>query len=185
MQMLIDFLPLLRSLLAYKLKGIYAATIVLMVALPLIPLGQKLLGKKVSQVHLWSAALVLVFGSATLLLRDPRFIMWKPTVLYVALAVALTVFDRYSDRGLLERAMGGTIAMSKSDWRTLGGFWVGFFLFLGALNIWVAYNYTESTWFSFKVWGLTGLTIVFIVAQALWIAPRAEDVEAAAETEED
>lgn len=185
MQMLIDFLPLLLALVAYKLEGIYAATVVLMVTLPLIPLGQKLLGKKVSQVHLWSAGLVLVFGTFTLVLRDPRFIMWKPTVLYAAMAGALAGFQRYSERGLLERAMGQSIVMSKPDWRKLEGFWIGFFLFMGALNIWVAHTYSEATWFSFKVWGITGFTIVFIVLQAIWIAPRAEDPAPAGDAEEE
>lgn len=185
MQMLIDFLPLLLALVAYKLKGIYAATIALMVALPLIPLGQKLLGKKVSQVHLWSAALVLVFGTATLLLRDPRFIMVKPTVLYVALAGVLVVVQRMSDRSVLERAMGGSIQLSAADWRALNGVWVAFFVLLAALNLWVAYSFSEATWFNFKVWGLTGLTLLFVVGQSVWMGPRLIETEETAEAEED
>ncbi len=185
MQMLIDFLPLLLALVAYKLKGIYVATVVLMVTLPLIPLGQKLLGKKVSQVHLWSSALVLVFGTATLLLRDPRFIMVKPTVLYAALASALVAVQRFSDRNVLERTMGTSIQMAPEDWRTLNGVWVGFFLFLGALNLWVAASYPEATWFSFKVWGLTGLTLLFVIGQAVWMAPRIIETDEPAEIEED
>ena len=185
MQMLIDFLPLVLALVAYKLKGIYAATVVLMVTLPLIPLGQKLLGRKVSQVHLWSAVLVIVFGAATLLLRDPRFIMIKPTVLYVALAGVLIAVPRVSERSVLERAMGDSIQMSAEDWRTLNGVWVAFFVFLGALNLWVAYSFDEATWFNFKVWGLTGLTLLFIVGQAVWMAPRIIETEDSPEAEED
>ena len=185
MQMLIDFLPLLIALAAYKLNGIYAATIALMVTLPLIPLGQKLLGKKVSQVHLWSAALVLVFGTATLLLRDPRFIMWKPTVLYVAMAGVLAGMQHFSDRTVLERAMGGAISMKPENWRTLNGVWIAFFLFLAALNIYVAYGYSEATWFNFKVWGMTGLTLLFVVAQSLWMAPRIIENDEQTGTEED
>lgn len=185
MQMLIDFLPLVLALVAYKLKGIYAATVVLMMTLPLIPLGQKLLGKKVSQVHLWSAALVIVFGTATLLLRDPRFIMIKPTVLYIALAGVLLAVPRLSERSVLERAMGESIQMSAEDWRTLNGVWVAFFVFLGALNLWVAHSFDEATWFNFKVWGLTGLTLLFIVGQAVWMAPRIIETDEHAEAEED
>ncbi|MEN7343595.1 MAG: septation protein IspZ, partial [Pseudomonadota bacterium] len=91
MQFIIDFLPLLVALAAYKAGGIYVATIALMILIPMIPLGQKLLGKPVSQIHLWSAVAILVFGSMTLLLRDPRFVMAKPSIVYGAFAIAFLV----------------------------------------------------------------------------------------------
>lgn len=172
MQMLIDFLPLLLALVAYQMEGIYAATIVLMVTLPLIPIGQYLLGKKVSQVHVWSAALVLVFGAATLFFRNPGFIMWKPTVLYLAMAAVFMVFQYTSDKTIIERMLGGSLSLLAADWRRLNVIWSAFFVLLAILNIYVAYSYEEATWFKFKVWGLTGLTLVFVIAQSIWMAPR-------------
>ncbi|MEM6819577.1 MAG: inner membrane-spanning protein YciB [Pseudomonadota bacterium] len=177
MQALIDFIPLLLALVAYKQYDIYAATIVLMVTLPLIPLGQKLLGKPVSQVHLWSAGLVLLFGGATLIFRDPRFVMMKPTILYFGLAIAFGLAQKFAGVSLIEKMLGGTIRMEPDAWKTLGYIWAGFFVFLGALNILVATNYSEATWFQFKVWGITGLTFAFIIGQSVWIAGRMIDEE--------
>ena len=172
MQMLIDFLPLLLAFAVYKAKGIYAATIALMIVLPLIPLGQKLLGKPVSKVHAWSAVLVIVFGTATLLFRNPIFIKVKPSVLYGAMAIAFYAVQRFSDTNLLQRALNTTIQLSDEHWRQLNNAYIGFFSILAALNLVVAYQFDEATWFSFKVWGLTGLLLVFVIAQSLWLAPR-------------
>lgn len=172
MQMLIDFLPLLVALAAYKAKGIYAATVMLMITLPLIPLGQKLLGREVSRVHAWSAILVIVFGGATLVFRNPVFIMWKPSVLYAALATVLAGFQKYGDKNLLQRALGSAVSLQPNHWRQLNHAWTAFFVFLAALNIYVAYSFDEATWFNFKVWGLTGLTLAFVIAQTIWMAPR-------------
>ncbi len=172
MQMLIDFLPLLAALVAYQMQGIYAATIILMITLPLIPIGQYMLGKKVSQVHVWSAALVLVFGTATLVFRDPRFLMWKPTILYVAMAVIFVVFQLTSEKTIIERMLGSSLELSGSDWKRLNIIWASFFVVMGLVNIYVAYSFDEATWFKFKVWGLTGLTLVFVIGQSIWMAPR-------------
>ncbi|MEL6300612.1 MAG: inner membrane-spanning protein YciB [Pseudomonadota bacterium] len=172
MQALIDFIPLLLALVAYKQFDIYAATIVLMVTLPLIPLGQKLLGKPVSQIHLWSSGLVLLFGGATLMFRDPRFVMMKPTILYFGLAAAFGLAQKFAGVSLIEKMLGGTIRMEPTAWKTLGYIWASFFVFLGALNIFVATTYSEETWFQFKVWGITGLTFAFVIGQSVWIAGR-------------
>lgn len=182
MQTIIDFIPLLLALLAYKQYDIYAATIVLMVTLPLIPIGQKLFGKKVSQVHVWSAGLVIVFGAATLFFRDPRFVMMKPTILYFGLATAFVGAQWFAGVSLAEKMMSGAIKMPPAKWRQLGFLWAAFFVLMGFLNIYVATRYSEATWFQFKVWGFTGLTVLFIIVQSVWIALNAEDDTATDET---
>jgi intracellular septation protein len=40
---------------------------------------------------------------------------------------------------------------------------------MGILNIYVAYNYPESFWVKFKVFGLMGITLVFMLAQGFWL----------------
>ena len=177
MQLLIDLLPLVLALVVYQLHGIYAATIALMITLPLIPLGQWVLKKPVSKVHIWSALLMLVFGTATLMLSDTRFVMWKPSILYFAMACVFIGFQFASDKTIIERMLGGSMELAPEHWRSLNMIWAAFFAFLGALNLYVAYQYEEATWFNFKVWGLTGLTFSLIIAQSIWVAIKIENPE--------
>ena len=60
--------------------------------------------------------------------------------------------------------------VSPSQWTRLNLIWVLFFVVAGLLNIYVAYNYSENTWATFKVFGLMAFTFVFMVAQTFWIA---------------
>jgi intracellular septation protein len=48
--------------------------------------------------------------------------------------------------------------------------WAVFFAFLGFLNLYVIYNFDTDTWVNFKLFGLMGLTIVFIIGQSLYMA---------------
>ena len=89
MKLLLDFLPLVLFFIAYKLAGIYAATAVIMAATALQMLALYLIDKKLSAMHKATLALVLIFGALTLALQDERFIKWKPTVLYTAIALTL------------------------------------------------------------------------------------------------
>ncbi|MEL6869435.1 MAG: inner membrane-spanning protein YciB [Pseudomonadota bacterium] len=183
MQMIIDFVPLLLALAAYKTYDIYAATIVLMVTLPLYPIYQKLSGKPVSKMHAWSAVLMLAFGTLTLTLRNPLFLMWKPTILYLAAAATFFVIPKLGQTPLVERMLGSAIELQPAQWRTLNAMWAGFFVFLALVNIAVAYSVEEAVWFQFKVWGLTGLLLVFVVVQSIWIGTHATDSDAGTNSE--
>lgn len=59
--------------------------------------------------------------------------------------------------------------MAPGDWRQLNLMWVGFFAFSGAANLYVAYSYPEAVWVNFKLFGLLGMTLVFVLLQALWL----------------
>lgn len=172
MQFLIDFLPLLVFLAVFKLGGFYAATISLMITLPLIPLSQKLLGKPVSRMHLISAVLVVIFGGITLLLKDPVFLMWKPTVLYGLLSGGFFITQWFTRTTAIERMLGHSLRLDNRHWRQLNSAWALFFIAAGVANLYVAFNFPEATWVSFKVWGLLGLTLAFIVLQSLWLGSR-------------
>ncbi len=52
--------------------------------------------------------------------------------------------------------------------------WIGFFVFVAAANLYVAYNFAEATWVKFKLFGLMGLTLVFVLLQGMWLSRRAE-----------
>jgi intracellular septation protein len=133
--------------------------------------------RRVNPMHIVSAGLVLVFGGLTLLIRDAAFIMWKPTVVNWLFAAAFLVshWRRFGDRPLVQRLMSATstdLALSPQLWRRLNWMWIGYFLLMGAANIFVFSHFDEATWVNFKLFGMLGLTLVFIVAQGLWIAAQ-------------
>jgi intracellular septation protein len=123
---------------------------------------------------LTSAALVLVFGGLTLLIRDPTFIKWKPSIVNWLFAAAFLASQYMRGPTMIERMMGQNVALDATSWRKLNLAWVGFFVVAGVLNLYVAYRYSEATWVNFKLFGLMGLTLAFALAQGYWIARKAD-----------
>jgi hypothetical protein len=105
MNALLEFSPLLAFIVAYYLRDIYVATATLMVAMGLLLLADWLLTRRIPRMHLISTALVLVFGSATLILRSPVFIQWKPTIFMWLLAVAFLVSGFIGKQTLAQRLL--------------------------------------------------------------------------------
>lgn len=173
MQLLVEFFPIIIFFAAFKLYGIYVATGAVIVAMGLQIAFQWLRERTVNKMLLTSGALVLVFGVATLALRNPIFIQWKPTIVYALFAGAFLGSHYIGSRTLVERAMGHVMELPARTWRQLNWVWVAHFAVLGVANIYVVYNYSEATWVNFKLFGTLGLTLLTIVAQAVWIARQA------------
>jgi intracellular septation protein len=179
MQLLFDFLPVIAFFVAYKLADIYVATVVIIVATLIQVTIHWLRTRRVNPMHVVSAGLVLVFGGLTLWIRDTAFIMWKPTVVnwLFAAAFLVSLWRRFGDRPLIQRLMSATDAgfeLSPVLWRKLNWMWIGFFALMGAANL-AVFNYLdEAAWVNFKLFGMLGLTLVFIVAQGFWISARAQ-----------
>lgn len=172
MQLLFDFLPILVFFVAYKLGGIYVATAAIMVAMSLQAAVQWIRHRKISSMMLLSTVLVLIFGSVTLLVHDKAFIQWKLTVLDWLFALGFFLAPYFGGQTLVQRLMGAQINLPEHHWRTLNWMWIIFFLFIGALNVYVIYNYDEATWVNFKMFGTTGMTLVFVLLQGLWLAGK-------------
>src|SRR4030066_1025352 len=127
---------------------------------------------------LWvSLGLIVVFGGPPLWLHDPTFIKWKPTVLYWLFAVTLLVSDYVFKKNLISVMMKGQVKLPSPVWRRLNLSWVLFFAGMGVLNLYVAFNYSESTWVNFKLFGFMGLMLVFIVLQGLMLSKHMEEGE--------
>lgn len=178
MQLLFDFLPVIAFFVAYKLADIYVATLVIIIATILQVSIHWLRTRRVNPMHVVSAGLVLVFGSLTLAIHDPAFIMWKPTIVNWLFAAAFLAsqWRIFGGHPLVQRLMTLTDAKLSLDpalWRRLNLAWVVFFLLMGAANVAVFQNFSESTWVDFKLFGMLSLTFVFIIAQGFWIASRA------------
>lgn len=175
MNMLFEFFPLLLFLGALFLKDIYAAVTVLMIAMPIGLAVKTVRTGSIDKMYLWSTIFALALGGLTLYFRNPYFTYWKPTAFYWVVGVAFLASTWVGDKPLAQRVFGlvegiNLEKISPSQWKNLNLVWVAFFVVAGLLNIYVAYNYSEKTWATFKVFGLMAFSFVFMVAQTLWIA---------------
>lgn len=135
-----------------------------------------MLRRKPVDKMLWiSLAIIVVMGGATLAFRDPTFIKWKPTVLYWAFAVVLLGAEALFGRNLIQAAAKGQILLPQPIWTRLNWSWVGFFVFMGVLNLYVAFSFSEETWVKFKLIGGMGLMLVFALAQGAYAARHATE----------
>lgn len=169
MKFLFDFFPIIMFFVAYKTYDIYVATAVAIVASFLQVSWSWLKHRKVENMHLVTLGIIVVFGGATLLLRDPVFIKWKPTVVNWLFAVAFLGSQYIGDKSFLQRMMDHAVNAPASVWLRLNISWVLFFTFAGALNLYVAYAYDEDTWVNFKLFGMMGLTILFVILQSIYL----------------
>jgi len=173
MKLFFDFLPIILFFVAYKTYDIYVATAVAIAASLILVAYTWLRTRKVEPMQLVSLGLIVVFGGATLWLQNPLFIMWKPSILYVLFAAAFLGSQFIGDKTLVERMMGSLMSAPQAIWRQVNIAWVGFFIALAGLNLYVAYNFDEATWVNFKLFGLMGITLVFMLAQGLWLGKHA------------
>lgn len=175
MQLLFDFLPLVAFFAAYVAFDLYVATATIMVTIALQIAYQWFRHGKVNKMLLISGALVGVFGTITLILRNPIFIQWKVTVVNWLFAGAFLGSQLFGAKTFTERLMGHAVALEPALWRQLNTMWIANFAVIGAINLWVMYNFDEQTWVYFKTWGMMGMSLLMAVGQAIWISSRTSD----------
>jgi intracellular septation protein len=174
MKFLFDLFPVILFFAAFQLWDIYVATAVA-IAASFAQIGWLALRRRKIEPMLWaSLAIIVVFGGLTLALRDKTFIQWKPTVLYWLFAAVLAG-GALSGRNLIRAMMSQQMRLPDPVWARLNWSWVGFFAFMGAANLYVAYNFSESAWVSFKLFGGMGLMLAFVLAQALLLSRYVEE----------
>lgn len=169
MRILLDFFPIALFVAAYKLHDIYVGTAVLMAA-TVVQTGVMLaLDRKVSTMQKVTLGLVLVFGALTLFLQDERFIKWKPTVLYLGMAVVLAAALWIWKKNLLQLLLGSQLTLPTAVWNRLNTVWVAYFVFMATINGYVAAQFSTDEWVNFKLWGYV-FPLVFILGQGVYIA---------------
>jgi intracellular septation protein len=120
---------------------------------------------------LWvSFAIIGVFGGATLFLHDETFIKFKPSVLYWLFSVILLISNAFFKKNLIRAMLAEKMALPARVWNRLNLSWSLFFLVLGFINLYVAFNYSTDVWVNFKLFGFTGMMLAFIIAQSAWLA---------------
>jgi intracellular septation protein len=176
MKFLFDLFPVALFFVAIQVWDIFVATAVA-IAATFLQVGWLLARRKTITPMLWaSLVIVVVFGGLTLYLRDKTFILWKPTVLYWLFGAVLAGGAALG-RNLIRALLGGEMRLPDAVWARLNWAWVGFFAFMGAANLYVAFNYSEKVWATFKLFGGMGLMFLFVVAQSLVLAKYMEEGE--------
>ena len=178
MKFLFDIFPVVLFFIAFKLYGIYVATAVA-IAASFVQIAWVWLRHRKVENMLWaSLGVIVVFGGATLLLQNETFIKWKPTVLYWLFSATLAVAAMAYKKNLIRAMMEKQITLPDSVWNKLLASWIAFFVVMGALNLFVAYNFSTDAWVNFKLFGGIGLMVVFAVLQALMLARYIGDKKA-------
>ena len=136
----------------------------------------KLLRKPIDKMLWVGLAVVVVLGGLTLWFHSELFIKWKPTIIYWLMGVGLLIGEVFMKRDVLSQMMGGQISAPDAVWRRLTWAWVTFFLSMGVLNLYVAFNYSTDLWVTFKMWGTLGLLLVFTLVQGVYLSKHMEPV---------
>lgn len=189
MKQLLELLPLVLFFGAYQMDGdtltvgswshtfdgIFSATAVLMISTALTWLVSSLLEKRNDKRLMWMTLAVLLFGAATLILRDQRFIQWKPTVFNWVLATVFLGSQFIGRSTVLERVLGSQLTLPRLIWTRLNVLWIGNFALVGALNLFVAYRFEEAVWVSYKLYSSIGFTLALMLLTVAIVAPHVKD----------
>ena len=191
MKQLLEFVPIALFFIVYQLNGetvslgpwshtidgIFSATAVLMLATLVQVVLTYALTREFEKRAVWMLLAVLVFGGATLLLRNQMFIQWKPTIFNWVLAVVFGASQFIGDKNLMERTLGSQVRLPKPVWTRLNLLWVGNFALVGALNLVVAYGFSEATWVSYKLYSAIGFTLLLTLLTAVLVSPHLKEQE--------
>ena len=175
MKLLFDLFPVILFFIVFKVAGVFAATATA-IAATFVQVGWVKYRHGKVDTMLWvSLGIITVFGGATLLLHDETFIKWKPTILYWFFAAALLFSALVLKKNLMRSLLQEKMALPDFVWHRLNLSWSAFFALLGVLNLYVAYKFSTEGWVNFKLFGATGIMLVFILAQAALLSKYVEE----------
>jgi len=170
MKFLFDLFPVILFFIAFKFFGIFTATAVAMAATIIQIIYVKLRHGNVDKMLMMSGVIITVFGGATLLLKDPQFIQWKPSILYWLFSAGILGAQAFFNKNPMRSVMEKQLSLPDAIWSKLNIAWGLLFLALGFLNLYVAYHFSQDTWVDFKLFGITGIMFVFIILQTVFIS---------------
>jgi intracellular septation protein len=170
MKFLFDFLPILLFFIAYKRYDIHVATSVLIITSLAQVSWMWFRHRRIERMPLITAILVVLFGGATLIFQDDIFVKWKPTIANWLFSLIFFATQWIGKKTLIERLLDASMSLPRVIWVRLNAAWGLFFFVLGSINLYVVYQFTTDTWVNFKLFGMLGLTLAFVVGQAFYIA---------------
>lgn len=172
-QFLIDLVPVLLFFIVFKLYGIYVATAVGIISTAIQVVVTFIWKKRLDRQQLLTLVVFIIFGGMTLYFHNPLFVKWKPTVIFWIMSLAFFLSRYIGEKTIvqrmLEKGLDG-VTLSERIWQQLNGLWVSFFLVIGAINIFVAYHFSTDAWVNFKLYGITGLLLLFCIFQAIFLS---------------
>ena len=167
---LFDLFPVILFFIAFKAYDIFIATAVAIVATLIQIIYVYFKDKKVEKVLLFNGVMITFLGGLTILLQDKMFIMWKPSVIYWCFALVLLFSNFFFKKNLVQMAIGKQVELKDNYWNVINWYTSIFFVSLGFINLYVAYNFSEDTWVNFKLFGITGLLFVYMIFLTLYIS---------------
>lgn len=177
MKLLFDFFPIILFFIAFKLYGIYTATAVA-IAATLAQVGYSWIKfRKVEAMQWITLLLIMVMGGLTLYFQDEQFIKWKPTVINWLFGTAFLGSQFIGQKPFVERMMSGNMQLPATVWKRLNFSWALFFFSLGVANLFVIYHFDTETWVNFKLFGMLGLTLAFVILQAIFLSKYIPETE--------
>ncbi|MBL6820460.1 MAG: septation protein IspZ [Luminiphilus sp.] len=144
----------------HTFDGIYSATAVLMMSTTVCWIIASVMQRKNDRRLMWMTLLIVPMGAATLILKNPIFIQWKPTVFNWGLAIVVLGFQLLGKQTLIERIMGSQITLPRAIWVRINMLWFANFTIVGAANLYVAFNYSEAFWMLYKLYSGLGFTVL-------------------------
>ena len=185
MKFLFDFFPVIAFFIAFyvpedRQQGIYFATYTIIIATVVQLCAYWLLYKKFEKMHIITFVVVLIFGGLTIYLQNEVFIKWKPTIVNWCFAAALIASHFIGDKTLFQRMINladEKLKLPDKVWRNVNMSWGIFFIFLGFVNLYVAFSFTTEFWVNFKAWGMTLLNLAFLVAIFIYMYQYLKDTE--------
>jgi intracellular septation protein len=189
MKQLLEFLPLIIFFIVFQMSGttlafgnseytfdgIYTATLALILATVFQVIIVKLVWGSVEKRLLGLAGAVIVFGGATVLLKDPVFIIWKPTVFNWVLAGVYVVWHLVRGECFFQALLPDDIELPNHVWKRVTALSTVHFFTVGAVNLYVAYNFSMDTWVSYKLWSAILFTLIWGVLIAFIIGPYVKE----------
>ncbi|MCL2589301.1 MAG: septation protein A [Betaproteobacteria bacterium] len=194
MKILFDLLPVIFFFAAYQIAGFFPdeahalvtkwlaedipadqapfliATFIAIVATVLQIVIVWLKHRKVDRMLWITLVVITTLGGATLIFHDPAFFKWKTTVVYWLFGLILFCSDMVFRRNLIRRMLEGQIRLPDPVWLHLNLAWALFFVMLGALNLYVAFHFSEKVWVYFKFPGCLVLFFAFSIVQGLYLS---------------
>lgn len=203
MKFFFDFFPVLLFFLTYKFFGelppeiittanqipylsidpnnpkdaMFLATLVIIIATVLQNIIHFYVYRRLEKMHIISLALLLVLGGATIIMKDAKLLVWKVTVINWLFAAVFLASQFIGKKSVIQRLMGQAFEATQAIWTKLNLSWVLFFFIIGAVNLYVYYQFGEQNWVNFKFYGLMGSTFVFVIAQTFYLMKNATIIE--------
>ena len=171
MKLLLDFFPIVFFFIAYKFAGIYIATATAILIACLQVIYTYIKTRHIDSMQMLTLVLLIVLGGATLWFHNEMFIKWKPSIINWILSIIFIGSECFGQKPFIQQLMlKAEIDLPAQIWQRLNRAWAGFFMAMGCINLYIIYHFNTDIWVNFKLFGMLGLTLLFVICQSVYLA---------------